>query len=206
LVVEHGRSSRYTERVNATAFVERVSTEPERSTEIDVRVPSAELRREIQLGPKLVSDLLADPRHTVERRIVRKGHVLGPPAPACALDDWHLRWPRHPLPADLAGLVSRFNGIHLWANLSTGRSYEGLAPIAEWDLARTKMYGAHADEALLAEEYLAISYNEDCAAFVVLNVDTGRYYYMDACGPDESCLIGDSVDALLDWLWKNRLP
>lgn len=192
--------------MNLTGFVERVSSEPERITEIDVRVPSAELLREIQLGPKLVSDLLADPRHTVERRTVRKGHVLGPPASPGALADWQLRWPQHPLPPDLGSLVSQFNGIHLWADLSTGRSYEGLAPIAEWELARTKMYGAHAEERLLPDRYLAISYHEDGAAFVVLNVDTALYHYMDACGPDESCLIGNSVDALLDWLWKNRLP
>jgi hypothetical protein len=192
--------------VNLTAFVERVSSEPERSSEVDVRVPSPELLREMRVRPKLISDLLADPRHTVERRTVRTGHVLGPPAPSAALADWRLRWPGHRLPPDLRSLVSRFDGIHLWADLSTGRSHEGLAPIAEWDLARTKMYGAHAEKTLLADKYLAISYHEDAAAFVVLDVDMGRYYYMDACGADESCLIGDGVDALLDWLWKHRLP
>jgi hypothetical protein len=28
------------------------------------------------------------------------------------------------------------NGIHLWADLDTGRAYEGLAPLEEWELLR----------------------------------------------------------------------
>ena len=54
-------------------------------------------------------------------------------------------WPRHPLPGDLQELLQHADGLHLWADLDTGRSYQGLAPIAEWELARTRMWGSDAD-------------------------------------------------------------
>jgi hypothetical protein len=82
-------------------FIEKVSSEPARRREIEVRVPSPELLRETQRGRRLLSELLADPRHTLERRTSRTGHLLGSPAPPDALADWQRRWPRHPLPADL---------------------------------------------------------------------------------------------------------
>jgi hypothetical protein len=112
--------------------------------------------------------------------------VLGPGASAEELAAWQARWPHHPLPSDLVLLLSQVNGIHLWADDETGRSYEGLAPLDEWDLARLKMWGREADPASLPDRYLALSYNADGAAFIVLNVDTGRYFLMDSCGADES--------------------
>jgi hypothetical protein len=84
------------------------------------------------------------------------------PRGACGLE---LRWPRHPLPNHLADLVSRANGIHLWADLETGRAYEGLAPLDEWGLARVKMGGRDDSPASLRDQYLALSYHADSAAF-----------------------------------------
>ena len=112
--------------------------------------------------------------------------------------------PSHPLPADVRALIARVNGIHLWADADTGRGYVGLAPLEEWELARCKMYGASADPSLLDDRYLALSYHRDGAAFVVLDARTGRYFLMDTAGPDETCPIGDSVEQLLDWLWRTR--
>ena len=68
------------------------------------------------------------------------------------------------------------------------------------------MWGDHADPALLADRYLALSYHTDGAAFVVLDTESGRYFLMDACGADESSPIGRSVEDLLDWLWDQRIP
>lgn len=96
------------------------------------------------------------PDYSGQRRVIRLGHILGPPASAATLSTWLERWPRHPLPPDLKSLVARANGIHLWANLDTGRSPHGIAPLEEWDLARVKMYGEGATHALLADRYLAI--------------------------------------------------
>jgi hypothetical protein len=110
-----------------------------------------------------------------------------------------------PLPADLKELVARVNGIHLWADLATGGSYSGIAPVEEWDLARVKMFGADASPQLLHDRYVAISYHSDAAAFIVLDVDSRRYFLMDSCGPDESCPIGASTNELLDWVWGHRV-
>jgi hypothetical protein len=97
------------------------------------------------------------------------------------------------------------NGIHLWADLDTGRSYEGLAPLEEWELARTRMFGAEADPTLLSDRYLALSYHANSDRFVVLNVESGRYFDMDPSGgADEGCLMGDEVGDLMDWLWRSR--
>ena len=100
----------------------------------------------------------------------------------------------------LRALVEHTNGIHLWANLETGRSYEGLAPIEEWDLAREKMPGS-----LLDVRYVALTYHQDGASFVVVDLVSGKYYLMDVAGPDTSTPIGGTTADLLDWLWKSRI-
>ena len=188
-------------------FLERVASEPNRTSERDVRVPTVELLEEMRAaGGMRVDALLADPRQTVERRTFRTGHVLGAPVPPEELAHWVEAWPRHRLPDDLVDLLGRVNGIHLWADLDEGRAYEGLAPIGEWRIARQKMWGEDANPALLPDRYLALSYHSDAAAFIVLDVESGRYFLMDTCGADESSPIGRSVGELLDWLWDHRIP
>lgn len=110
-----------------------------------------------------------------------------------------------PLREDLAALLLRANGIHLWAELETGRSYEGLAPLEEWILARVTIWGQDAEPELLPDRYLALSYHLDGAAFVVLDVESASYFLMDACGADTSCPIGADVGDLLAYLWSHRL-
>jgi len=68
------------------------------------------------------------------------------------------------------------------------------------------MYGSDADPDLLEERYLALSYHSDSAVYIVLNVECGKYFWMDSCGPDEGSLIGASVGELLDWVWEHRIP
>jgi hypothetical protein len=101
--------------------------------------------------------------------------------------------------------VARVNGIHLWANVQTGRAYTGLAPIEEWDLARLRMYGHAAERSLLEDRYVALSYHQDGASFVVLDAESGRYFLMDAAGPDTTTPIASNVDELLEWLWRTRI-
>jgi hypothetical protein len=102
-------------------------------------------------------------------------------------------------------LVERVNGIHLWANPETGRSYFGLAPVEEWQLARIKMYGNASDRSLLDDRYVAISYHQDGASFVVLDANSGKYFLMDAAGPDATVPIAGNAQELLDWLWDRRM-
>jgi hypothetical protein len=183
-----------------------IATEPSRTFERDVRVPTAELMKELRAaGGMRVDVMLADPRHTTERRTFRMGHLLGAPVSAEQLAQWQAAWPSHQLPDDLVALLRRANGIHRWADLDTGRAYEGLAPLADWRVARQRMWGDDVDRALLADRYLALSYHSDGATFVVLDVESGRYFLMDACGADESSPIGRNVGDLLDWLWAHRI-
>jgi hypothetical protein len=187
-------------------LMKHAATEAPRVEEREVSVADQELVDElVQRGGMPLVEYISDPRRKVERRTFRRAHLFGPPASPDQLDQWKRRWPKHRLPADLEALLMRANGIHLWADAATGRSYEGLAPLEEWELARTKMWGPRAKPEDLADEYLAISYITDRSAFVVLKVTTGEYFLMDACGADEKCRIGDDVGALLDWLWRYRI-
>ena len=136
-------------------LLERIAAEPATTTERDVRLANPDLVAELhRAGGMRLNEYIADPRHTLQRRVFREGHLLGSGASPAALAEWQTQWPRHPLPRDLADLLLRVNGIHLWADLETGRSYEGLAPLEEWDLARVKMWGPGVSEASLADRYL----------------------------------------------------
>ena len=187
-------------------LLERVATEPTRTSEREVRVPSAELMNEVRAAGGMRLDLfLADPRRATERRTVRRGHLFGAPVSSTELATWRAAWPQHRRPDDLVALLRRANGIHLGADLDEGRAYQGLASLREWRLARPKLWGDDADVTRLADRYLAVSYHADGAAFVVLDTESGRYSLMDACGADESSPIGRSVGELLDWLWDHRI-
>lgn len=106
------------------------------------------------------------------------------------------------LPADLRALILQVNGIHLWANGETGRAYFGLAPIEEWEPLRSRLGDGGGR---LGERYLAISYHQDEAAFIVLDLESGVYFLMDAAGPDTTSPIARNVEELLDWLWRSRI-
>ena len=187
-------------------FFKRVANEPERTVAQTVWTTPAETFAEAGKPSGMVmTKFLSTPGRQEERRDIRYRHVLGSPAPQEAIDTWQAEHPSHPLPADLRALENCVNGIHLWANVESGRSYTGLAPIEEWDLARVKMYGPSADRSMLDDRYVAISYHQDGASFVVLDVASGKYFLMDVAGPDASSPIASNVGELLDWLWGSRI-
>jgi hypothetical protein len=182
----------------------RVESEPPRTVTLRQNLSQEQIDAANRPGGMRLSDLLAVAPRPLPQRTVRFGHILGPPTSHSTVRAWGEQFPYHALPADLKDLVAQVNGIHLWADLDTRRSYDGLAPLEEWDLARIKMYGRGSDAHLLPDRYLALSYHGDGAAFIVLNVESGRYFLMDSSGPDEACPIGASVSDLLDWLWDHR--
>ena len=183
-----------------------VATEPERTVSRTVWTTPAEVLAKVAApGGMRMTDLLSAPGRRAEVRDVRYRHILGSPASQQVIDAWQDQHPFHLLPADLRALVACINGIHLWANVETGRSYTGLAPIEEWDLARVKMYGSSADRSLLNDRYLAISYHQEGASFLVLDVESGRYFLMDVAGPDTTSPIANDAGELLDWLWTTRI-
>lgn len=67
------------------------------------------------------------------------------------------------------------------------------------------MYGENADRDLLDDRYVALSYHQDGAAFVVLDVESGKYFLMDTAGPDTTSPIANDARELLDWLWRSRI-
>lgn len=153
----------------------------------------------------LISEYLARFKPTGQTLEARYEHRLGPGVPLEDLRKWEASHPNYPLPDSLRELLLEIDGIHLWADGETGRSYQGLAPLHEWDTARVVMYGPESAVNLLDSRYLAISYHADCAAYIVLDVGAGHYFLMDTAGPDESCPIGRGAPELLDWLWKYRM-
>ncbi|CAN5281217.1 hypothetical protein BH09MYX1_BH09MYX1_28180 [soil metagenome] len=181
-------------------FIELLKSEPMRSVTQAVRFRAPEGRKPIAL-----TDYLSMPGKE-EERTLQYHHVLGAPASAATLDEWRTKFPSHHLPVDLVALLKRVNGIHLWAGVESSRAYQGLAPLSEWTLARSKLFGASAEPSVLDERYVAISYHADAAAFVVLDVESGTYLLMDATAPSFDVPIASNVDELLDWLWTQRIP
>jgi hypothetical protein len=188
-------------------FIEMVDSEPFRVVAREVATEEAAtlLAEGAKSGAIRLADFLATRRPSAERRDVRYQHVIGPPATPAEVESWQERHPHHPLPADLRALVTRFNGINLWADSTTGRGYIGLLPLRDWAPARILMYG-QVDPGMLSDKYLGLSYHQDGAAYVVLDVESGNYFLMDVAGPDESSLIGNSVEDVLRWFWENRIP
>ncbi len=182
-------------------FIRLVSGEPGRVVSRNVLQASTQkLAEASRPGGMSLKDLMAAPPARTEQKLIRYGHVLSPPASPQTIATWCQNRPSYRLPPDLRALVEHTNGIHLWANLETGRCYEGLAPIEEWDLARAKMPGS-----LLDERYVALTCHQDGASFVVVDLVSGKCSLMDAAGPDTSTPIGGTAADLLDWLWKSRI-
>jgi hypothetical protein len=176
---------------------ELVGSEPERTFVRTVWITPPEVLEKARTGGIALTALLSAPGRRPEERTVSYRHILGPPASQEAIEAWERT--RRPLPAPIRELVSRVNGIHLWADVATGRSYAGLAPIEEWDFARLNLGGD------LDDRYIAISYHADGASFVVLDVDSGVYFLMDISGPEPTAPIASDVGGLLDWLWRTRI-
>ena len=187
-------------------FLDQVAGEPERTfTRTVVSNGPALLAKLAKPGGVRLTDLLPAPGRQTEQREFRYRHILGPPASPRAIEVWQSQHPSQPLPADLPGLVARINGIHLWADPKTGRSFTGLAPIEEWELARIKMYGPTTYRGIRDDRYVALSYDEGGAAFIVLDVASGRYFLMDTVGADTSTPIASTAAELLDWIWLHRM-
>lgn len=133
-------------------LVRLIQSEANRSEDRDVDAPSAELVRDIeQRGGERVTDFLADGRKTGEPRVFRYW-TSARSRPACRGNRRVAEGvapSRASLgPGRLAPPGERKPSL---ADLETGRSYAGLAPLAAWALARTKMYGPDARADLLSD-------------------------------------------------------
>lgn len=194
--------------MNVDEFLRLVASEPNRTTRRVVEHRDMKIVEEAMKngGGYMLTDFLKLPVLRREGREFHDGHVLGPGASLEKISAWENAHPTLPLPDDLRAFLQRIDGIHLWADLETGRGYDGIAPIEDWELARTRMWGTDVDPTRLSDGHVAISYNADDSVFVVLNTTTGIYYWMDPGGADESCQLATDVESLLDWVWENRIP
>jgi hypothetical protein len=178
-------------------FIRIVELESERATSTEVRLPSSQtLALAAKPGGMLLTDWIMAVPQSIEQKTFRYRHLLGPPAQFGAIDEWVRAHPKFKLPDDLMRIVQQVNGIHLWANIQTGRSLVGLAPIEEWDAAQSKMCGAPSEHWLLGERYIAITYDQSFSAFVVLDGVSGTYFLMDVSVSAKTSLTpsGISID------------
>jgi hypothetical protein len=185
-----------------------VAAEPGQVITRNVLVPPPELLAQMSQSRgkgMLLADFIAACPQPGERRTLAYRHIIEPGCSEATVSAWETRHPQWPLPADLRELLLRADGVHLWANAETGRAHLGLAPLADWQGARTAMYGASADSVLLDDRYLAISYHQDGGVYVVLDVLDQAYFLMDPAGPDRGSMIARCVPELLAWLWRTRI-
>ena len=186
-------------------FLSKVASEPERTVTETIWTTPPEVFARMVKDRMTVKAIQSAPESRKERKECRYRHILGAPASPDAIDAWQRQHPSHPLPADLRALVARINGIHLWADPETGRSYIGFAPIEEWEVARIKVFGPTEDPSRLDDRYLALSYDQNGDYYIVLDVTSGEYSEMDICGSGPTRPVGCTADELLDWLWEHRI-
>lgn len=155
-----------------------------------------------KIGPEgmLLRDFLSAGASASVSRSVTYRHILGGSG---VRNPKALPFSGRALPPDVCGLLHDVNGIHLWANAATGRSYQGLAPVEEWRGAREQFSPA---PPWMDDRFVVISYHRDGAAYVVLDLESGTFFLMDSAGPDTTSPIASTVGELLAWIWKARLP
>jgi hypothetical protein len=147
----------------------------------------------------LLSDILADRDQHEEDRLFRHKHILEPGAGSSAIATWMAAHPHHPLPRDLVSFLEQVNGVHLWADIETSRSYYGILPLCEWRDAGTAlkvMYDVR------PQHQLVLSYHDNGDYFLVLDTKNGAYFWYDLEDFDNPKLIGSSVAELLAWYWQ----
>ena len=148
----------------------------------------------------LVSELLEHPDQHSEKRRFRYGHVLGPALSSSAIAEWQARHPHTVLAADVVALLLQVDGIHLWADLATGRAYFGILPLADWCSVREHEAAAVFED--LADDTLVISYHENGDYYLLLHAAEDRFTWFDPQSPDDSTLIDGPVDEFLEWWWQ----
>lgn len=182
-------------------LLQRVASQPELRETRSVQVWGPTLRAAFESGElRMINEIHAHPDQTTEEKTFRYGHLCGAPVSPSQLADWQARFPEHPLPTDVADLLLRLNGLHLWADLEFGRAYFGLAPLDEWHDSTSN------DGPLLFEEaqpgMLVISYHQNGDYYLVLDTAKSTYHWFDHEDIDHPQTVASSVSELLDWLWN----
>ena len=148
-----------------------------------------------------LSEISTHPDQRKETRTFRRGHVLGPGLRADAIESWQRKWPSHALPPDLTELLSRVNGIHLWADLDSQKAYFGILPLEEWeDASQSRLTTLFQDQ---SRGQLVISYHENRDYYLVLDTEKPAYFWFDTQDfGNNPALVARNVEELLSWWWN----
>jgi hypothetical protein len=143
---------------------------------------------------------LKDPDQRQEQRTFRYAHILGRGISAEEIDVWQTRHPSHLLPLDLMDFLTRVNGIHLWADLETSRSYFGILPLSEWHDVASSDWAMMFDSPPTGQ--MVVSYHENGDYFLVLDTYQQKYIWYDPQDFDNPKTAGTNVAELLDFWWR----
>jgi len=150
------------------------------------------------------SEISTHPDQRKETRTFRRGHVLGPGLRADAIESWQRKWPSHVLPPDLAQLLSRVNGIHLWADLDSQKAYFGILPLEEWQHASqsrlSRLTTLFQDQ---SRGQLVISNHKNGDYYLVLDTKKPAYFWFDTQDLRNPALVARNVEELLSWWWNH---
>lgn len=182
-------------------FLKHVALQPTVSEQRTVNVWGPQLQASVaQRKAMTVAELTVHPDEQKEMRTFLRGHVLGPGLPQNAIDAWQMKWPSHVLPPDLRKLLSRANGIHLWADLEAKKAYFGILPLEEWLDASQSRLGPMFEEQPSGS--LVLSYHSNGDYYLVLDTQKHAYFWFDTQDFDNPVLVAKSVDELLSWWWN----
>jgi SMI1 / KNR4 family (SUKH-1) len=182
-------------------FLKRVELQPTVNEQRIVNVWGPQLQALVaQRKAMTVAELMAHPDQRKESRTLPRGHVLGPGLPQEAIDSWQKRRPSYVLPRDLTELLSRANGIHLWADLDAKKAYFGILPLEEWLDASQSRLGRMFEEQ--PRGCLVLSYHDNGDYYLVLDTQKQAYFWFDTQDFNNPVLVAENVNTLLSWWWN----
>ena len=183
-------------------LISRAAAQPVIQETREVRVPGPILLARLGELPRMtVAELIAHPDRHLETQTFRHGHLLGPGVSESDIRAWQAAFPDHPLPEDLRRALVLVNGVHFWANLSTGRAYFGIAPIDEWENVAGGRWGAMFDQ--LPTGCLLMSYHDNGDYYLILETSTSTYRLFDLEDISNPKVVGRQFSEVLDWFWSD---
>jgi len=183
-------------------LVKRAASQPIVKLARVVNVPGPELSALLSSRqPLLVSDLMAHPDQKKEIRKFQYGHILDAGISIAEIQEWETQHPHHDLPPDVVEFLQQVNGVHLWADIDSHRSYYGILPVSKWQDANDADWNQMFVQP--SEGLLVISYHDNGDYFLVLDAKASAYFWYDLQDFDNPLRVGNSVPQLLDWWWEH---
>lgn len=182
-------------------LIEHAAKQPEVTLERSVRVPGPALRELLASGRAIpLIEVISHPDQHEEVRRFRYGHLLGPGASRASIEEWQTRNPSARIHPDVVELLTRVDGIHLWADLDRARAYFGIRPLSEWTEVALSEWHFLFDEPMPGA--LVISYHDNGDAFLVLDTHENCFTWYDPQDFRDTRTAKISIGELLDWWWE----